>query len=334
MEALVQHGTDLAVELALLAVAAVLGAVAPRLFRLKHRGMQFALSGVSGVMIGLACFHLLPHAIEELGGKGPSWMAGVEAAMIAAVVGFCAMFLLERFLCFHHHEEPEGEEAAHDCGHGHSDARGHAHALAGSHSHAHDHAHAMAAVGAFGGLAVHGLLEGVALGAAVAAEAPSVRLAGVGTFLAIVLHKPFDSLTIAALMARAGASQGRIVGVALLLFLAIPVGVAVFAFGLSGLGDMTGLVLAGAGGMFLCIATSDLLPELQFHSHDRVGLSVALLAGIAVALGIARLEHATHDHGVHGHGAHEHGADEHGADGHATQEDEAHTSPTQARFDP
>ncbi len=323
MNSLSPHASDLGIELALLAFAAVLGAVAPRLFRLKHRGMQFALSGVSGVMIGLACFHLLPHAIEELGGKGPSWMAGVEAAMIAAVVGFCAMFLLERFLCFHHHEEPEGEEAAHDCGHGHGHS--HAHALARSH----DHAHAMAAVGAFGGLAVHGLLEGVALGAAVAAEAPGVRLAGVGTFLAIVLHKPFDSLTIAALMARAGASQARIVGVALLLFLAIPVGVAVFAFGLSGLGDMTGLVLAFAGGMFLCIATSDLLPELQFHSHDRVGLSVALLAGIALALGIARLEHATHEHA-----AHEHGAGEHPAHDHATDEHGAHTSATQAKIDP
>jgi len=279
----------------LLAVAAVLGAVAPRLFRLKHRGMQFALSGVSGVMIGLACFHLLPHAIEELGGKGPSWMAGVESAMIAAVVGFCAMFLLERFFCFHHHEEPESGEAAHDCGHEHGHEHGHG--CDHSHSQSPSHAHSMAAVGAFGGLAIHGLLEGVALGAAVAAEAPGVRLAGVGTFLAIVLHKPFDSLTIAALMARVGASQAKIVGVALLLFLTIPVGVAVFAFGLSGLGDMTGLVLAFAAGMFLCIATSDLLPELQFHSHDRVGLSVALLAGIAIAFGIARLEHATHEHG-------------------------------------
>ena len=37
--------------------------------------------------------------------------------------------------------------------------------------------------------------------------------------------------------------------------------------------------LAFSAGTFLCIALSDLLPELQFHAHDRFKLSVALLAG-------------------------------------------------------
>ena len=51
------------------------------------------------------------------------------------------------------------------------------------------------------GLALHSLLDGVALAAAVAGESAQhgrVGLAGLAVFLVVVLHKPFDSLTLAA----------------------------------------------------------------------------------------------------------------------------------------
>ena len=41
--------------------------------------------------------------------------------------------------------------------------------------------------------------------------------------------------------------------------------------------------------MFVCISLCDLLPELQFHGHDRVGLTAALLIGLAIAWGISSL---------------------------------------------
>ncbi|MHC5543735.1 ZIP family metal transporter, partial [Singulisphaera rosea] len=41
----------------------------------------------------------------------------------------------------------------------------------------------------------------------------------------------------------------------------------------------TAAALAFSAGTFLCIALSDLLPELQFHAHDRLTLSASLLAG-------------------------------------------------------
>ena len=56
---------------------------------------------------------------------------------------------------------------------------------------------------------------------------------------------------------------------------------------------LTCAALAFSAGTFLCIALSDLLPELQFHQHDRVKLSAALLAGIALAWGAARVEKLT-----------------------------------------
>ncbi len=62
-----------------------------------------------------------------------------------------------------------------------------------------------------------------------------------------------------------------------------------------------GATLAFSAGTFLCIACADLLPELQFHSHDRFKLSVALLVGLGIAILIGKFghtEHETeHDHG-------------------------------------
>jgi len=46
----------------------------------------------------------------------------------------------------------------------------------------------------------------------------------------------------------------------------------------------------------MCIALSDLLPELQFHDHDRGKLSAALLLGLALAYGVCRLETLSHSH--------------------------------------
>ncbi|HEX7010816.1 MAG TPA: hypothetical protein VF184_12610, partial [Phycisphaeraceae bacterium] len=59
--------------------------------------------------------------------------------------------------------------------------------------------------------------------------------------------------------------------------------------------------LAFSAGLFLCIAMSDLLPELQFHSHDRLQLSAALLAGLGLAWAVAALEAHSHAHENHIH---------------------------------
>ena len=48
--------------------------------------------------------------------------------------------------------------------------------------------------------------------------------------------------------------------------------------------------LAFSAGTFLCISLSDVLPELQFHRHDRFKLSLALLLGIALSWGISIFE--------------------------------------------
>jgi len=41
--------------------------------------------------------------------------------------------------------------------------------------------------------------------------------------------------------------------------------------------SFTGCVLAFSSGTFVCIALSDLLPEVQFHSHDRLKLFLRVI---------------------------------------------------------
>jgi zinc and cadmium transporter len=104
--------------------------------------------------------------------------------------------------------------------------------------------------------------------------------------VATIVHKPADALTIVSLMLRAGVPRAGAHLVNLAFALMIPMGVALFFAGAGRLGpeasaSLTAATMAFSAGTFLCIALSDLLPELQFHAHDRLSLSVALLAGSA-----------------------------------------------------
>ncbi|MCH2162056.1 MAG: ZIP family metal transporter [Phycisphaerales bacterium] len=277
-------------------LVSVLGGFIPAVVRLTHRRLQLALSLVSGVMLGVGLLHMLGHAVEHSidatfhGIEAP----GIHGIMLATLVGFMALFMLERFFCFHHHEA-EGEEG---CGH-----------------HDHDHGpssdHAFGWVGALVGLSVHTLIAGFALGAAVgsttlhepAVETAGLTFAGFGVFLGILLHKPFDAFTIIALMRRQGLSRGSMFLVNGLFALVIPLGVLLFVWGVDNSGGdavrFTIYALAFSAGTFICIAASDLLPELHFHSHDRVAMTAMLIIGLVIAWGSGLLEHSGHDHHHH-----------------------------------
>lgn len=268
----------------LIILASLGGGLVPALMNLTHRRAQVALSFVSGVILGIGVLHLLPEAVAALEGEAAA-AADHEAyghahgALRAAgwmLGGFLAMFFIERWFCYHHHDPPTGTDAV-------SRAR--------DHDHDPDHGHALTWSAAAIGLTLHTLVAGIALAAAVNAE-DGARLPGFATFLAIVLHKPFDALTIGTLMSVGGRSRRSRHLVNAAFSLAVPLGAVAFSAGVSVAGEpgaVVGVALAFAAGAFLCIALSDLLPELQFHQHDRVALSVALLGGIAVAAAVVAL---------------------------------------------
>ena len=101
--------------------ASVLGGWLPSVMRMTHLRTQLLMSFVSGLMLGIAMLHMLPHASELLGSAAASGSA-------TALVGIIFMFLLMR--AFHVHAHDEFDEllpAADSHDHGHDHDHSHAH---------------------------------------------------------------------------------------------------------------------------------------------------------------------------------------------------------------
>ncbi len=280
--------------LLVIAAAAFLGGSSIAFLSLGHRRLQVLLSFTGGVLLGVALLHLVPHAYLEFGRR-------LETTMTWMLGGFFMMFLLERAFHGHAHHTADGGEPATACLH---DAADHD----ACHGHVPDpRQHATSSRwgwgGAFIGLGLHSLADGAALAAAVTADSGHGAgwLAGLATFLAILLHKPLDAGIIATLLLTAGWSPRFRRVINIVYAAAVPLGAVIFSASLDLLGSrqqaVTGAALALAAGGFLCIAAADLLPEVQFHSHDRVLLSVALALGISLAWGITVIERYAHPHG-------------------------------------
>lgn len=270
----------------LIVAASLLGGRLPSLVKLDHKRMQLLISFVGGLMLGIGLFHMLPHAIAQLGSNQ------LDQVTVSMMLGMVVMFLLLRTFHFHHHD-PEHLQGTEACQH---EDHHHDH---NSHGTADPLARDMSWMGVFVGLSLHTLIDGFALGASIQADSlhgSTSFLLGLGTFSAILLHKPLDALSITSLM-RASRWSGRAqILVNGTFALMCPLGAFLFLTGASMLAGQQALIvgsmLAFASGVFMCIALSDLLPEMEFHSHHRVPLSLALLLGIVLAWGIRYLEPA------------------------------------------
>jgi zinc and cadmium transporter len=304
------HFTITAVYCVFIVGASLLGGWLPTRVRMSHAQMQVVISLVAGLMLGVGLLHMLPHAAVELG--------SLDRALGWTLLGLLLMFFLIRAFHFHQHDLGT-EDAAAAGNHDHAHVHGHAHDH--DHAHSHDHgggsSHRLSWLGIAFGLGVHTLIDGLALAATVQAEAHGGEhrfLLALGTFLAIALHKPLDAMSITSLMAAGGwsirARQLVNAGFALMC----PLGAAIFLLSVNRFANQQAAIVGGAlgfsAGVFLCISLSDLLPELQFHSHDRFKLSVALLLGVALAYGVGLLE-PEHLHEGDSHEGHSHESQPH-----------------------
>src|SRR5258707_2512844 len=111
---------------ALLLLASLAGGWLLLIIHPTHARLQMAISFVAGLMLGIALLHFLPDAAEQFHSldRTVAWVLG----------GFLAMFFLQRFFHFHHHDLPEGDPE--DCCH-------HEHAAPDDHGHEY-HAHTLA----------------------------------------------------------------------------------------------------------------------------------------------------------------------------------------------
>lgn len=272
----------------LIVAASLTGGWLPSRIQLTHLRLQYMISFVGGLMLGVALFQMLPHAVQEFG------VDRTHTLGVCVFAGLATMFLLLRLFQFHHHDTTGVDDAGpvhHDHDH---DCDSHGPHLA---------ANRMSGLGVFLGLAIHTLIDGVALAACIDAAASlqtgPAALACLGTFLAILLHKPLDAVSITSLMTAGGWSpRGRLL-VNLAFALMCPIGAVLYQIGHGALPldprEVTGATLAFSVGVFLCISLSDLLPEIEFHTHNRVGLTLALLAGVGLSYAVSLME-STHVH--------------------------------------
>jgi zinc and cadmium transporter len=297
----------------LIAIMSLLGGWLPQMVQMTHLRTQLLISFVAGLMLSIATVQLLPHSIEQTQGSG--WTGG------AVLAGILVMFLMLRIFYVHQHlDSPLRVDPHHD----HDDASpcessrestgddsvGSCVVLAtspisarcGHGEHQGVFAHSRGWIGMMIGMGVHSLLDGVALAASVAADSHHgawLGLYGLGTLVAVALHKPLDSFAIISTMRASGWSEKTRNTVNVVFAFFGPLGVVLFWLGISQLGManwILGLGLAVSAGFFICIALADLLPEVHFHSHDRISLTAMLMAGVLLAVAIENLPGHTHDH--------------------------------------
>ncbi|MCA8987979.1 MAG: ZIP family metal transporter [Planctomycetaceae bacterium] len=280
-------------------LASMLGGYLPLAVRLTHTRMQMLMSFVGGLMLGVALFHQLLHAVRDT----PD--ASLHTIMSGVGLGILVMFLLLRTFHFHQHDvscdSVVADRADLDiaCHWGHPE---HAH----DHDHDHDH-HGLVSlpiahpdqqsiqkmqyswVGIALGLGFHTILDGAALAASclrIPESGADGVIWGLATFLAILLHKPLDAISITTVMSSQGWSLKKCAWVNVSFALMCPLGALLAWWGIvSGHSHalLVSYLLAFSAGVFLCIALSDLLPEMQFHHHNQWALTITLLSGLALA---------------------------------------------------
>ncbi|MFN2521431.1 MAG: ZIP family metal transporter [Candidatus Limnocylindria bacterium] len=210
----------------------------------RHLGVILALG--AGVRIGAAFFDLAPESARELG--------SIDSAMIFAGIGFLAFYLLERLTLLH-----VGHEA-------------------GIAVERHEHVGTLGA----GGMSIHSLLDGVAVGAAFHAGTEL----GLVVALVVVLHDFSDGIgTVSILLAND--AKPRTAFRWLVVDALAPVVGALSAFLLTVEGPALGAILGTFVGFFLYVGAAELLPEA--HRKERSPLvMVATVVGAAFIFGVTR----------------------------------------------
>ena len=236
--------------LLVLFAAGMFGGISALLLKKKGAKTSWLCLGgtfAGGAFLASAFFELMPEAVGDLGWLKASLFGGGLILVLAWL-----------------------DRRAH---HAHAEIHGH-----------HPHGGSATSAWVLGGmLALHSLLEGLALG--------SIRAAPVqqALALAILLHKATDTFALAVTMGRQGVATSGMVGVTVLLSLATPAGAWMASLSdLSSTHVLHGGLSAATAGTFLYLAYSDLLvPELK-EKEGRFWKLVSAVAGFALIALFAR----------------------------------------------
>lgn len=219
------------------------------------------VSYAAGVLLGVGILHVLPEAIE-LNERAPAFI----------LLAFILFYFLEHHLLIHagHEEQHHTHLAVDDCRDGCC-----------------PRPHPLGMV-AFFGMALHSAIDGMIIGTGFEVSHELGLLAALG----VIAHEVPEGIAMVAILLHYGWPRRKAIQLTSFVALATPAAALVSYALVKDLDpQLLGAMLAMAGGSFVYIAASDLIPE----SHRSRGLpaSIALVAGIltAVLAGMATQAH-------------------------------------------
>jgi zinc and cadmium transporter len=200
-----------------------------------------------GALLGDAFIHLIPEAYEGLPGS--------PIVPLLVIAGIFSFFVLEKLLDWHHHN------------HGHDESEEHSIKPVGR----------MVLVSD----GLHNLFDGVIIGASFLIS----REVGIASTIAILLHEIPQEIGDFGVLLHAGYTKTRALLVNFFSALLAVLGV-IFVIIVGEIAtSIVPYVLPYAAGVFIYIASSDLVPEL----HKRHGIKNALYEIVAVLIGVGAM---------------------------------------------
>lgn len=190
---------------------------------------RFIVPVAIGVFLGVIFFELIPETLHEAEFYGS----------IAIVAGFLSFYLLSHFLRTYHHHHHGEHDTDDECAQNQKSAR----------------------MLLFGD-AIHNVADGVVIASAFLIN----PAAGVAVTIGIALHEIPQEIAEYGVLRSAGYSKNRTLFLNFLSASSIFIGV-IASYAFAAAGDYAWVLTGLAAGNLLYIAASDMLPELQEHTH-------------------------------------------------------------------
>jgi len=213
--------------------------------KVSSKVLLFLLSISVGVLLSSVFFSFIPEIVEH----GYSTKVG-----IFVLLGFLLMFVIEKFVHWHHTQKCEGK----DCGHG--------------------HAYNLAPINLIGD-GIHNFIDGIVIAGAYAVN---VTL-GIAATISIIAHEVPQEIADMGVLLFSGLSRKKAL---IFNFLSAATAILGTIVGIILIGELHGFtefILPFAAGNFIYIAATNLLPQL--HRHCK--LKDSLLHLLAICIGIA-----------------------------------------------
>lgn len=221
----------------------------------SRRNSVYLIAFSIGVLLAASLTEIIPESI-----------ALHPNALLIVLGTFFAFYVLEHSVIAHHHHLTDSKFEISD-----SERRDRDH-------------HVPVEKLAFVGLAVHSLVDGLAIGAGFEVS-PAL---GILATLAVILHEVPEGITTLSLFLHANYPRRRAAALTAVVALATPIGAIATTFlPILRNAAMLGALLAIAGGSFLYVAAADLIPET--HRARHVPAILLMLAGIVIPLAVERL---------------------------------------------